>query len=111
MHLTLSGLMRIMPDLADSDILITICVAHGVTSVALAREARRSKSYISRILSGQHPVTLPITRAMWRLTRDDRLRDLPIRDPHTILLDTAPLPLPSEGEGVGVRRPRRTDDG
>lgn len=58
---------------ADRDVLLRVMARAQLSQDRLARECNVQAGYMSRVLSGQFPVTFAIFRAAWSLTRDDEL--------------------------------------
>jgi hypothetical protein len=71
---------------ADLDILQRVLARHGVSQDALARRLNLNPGYLSRVLSGQFPVTFAIFRAVWELTRDPELVALLDSPDHRLLV-------------------------
>lgn len=70
---TETEIAALMPDPSHSVAILQVCDRHGIDGQCLARETGYSHSQVSRILSGQYPVTTRLTRALYRLTHDPQV--------------------------------------
>jgi transcriptional regulator with XRE-family HTH domain len=60
-------------NVTDNAIVREVLVEAGLSQVSIASAMGCSESYVTRVLDGQFAVPAQMLRALWRMTRDERL--------------------------------------